>query len=88
MLSRRECIKRALVVLGTVGLARGAMAQAAPKVPQKDAQYQPTPKNGQKCDMCQYYVAGAQPNAPSTCQLVEGSISPNGWCALFAAKSG
>ncbi|HKS86360.1 MAG TPA: high-potential iron-sulfur protein [Pseudolabrys sp.] len=88
MISRRECIRRALVVFGTFGFARGAMAQAAPKVPQKDAQYQDTPKNDQKCDICQYFIAGTQPNAPGTCQLVEGSISPNGWCALFAKKAG
>jgi len=88
MLSRRECIKGTLAALGTVGLARGAVAQAAPKVPQKDAQYQDSPKNGQKCDMCQYYIAGAQPTAAGTCQLVDGKISPNGWCALFAKKSG
>lgn len=88
MISRREYIGRTLVVLGTLGLARGAVAQPANKVPQKDAQYQATPKNDQTCDMCQYFVAGAQPNAPGTCQLVEGSISPKGWCALFAKKSG
>lgn len=87
MISRRECIKWSLAALGTLGLARGAAAQAAPKVPQKDAQYQPTPKGDQKCDICQYYIAGASPNAAGTCQLVEGSISPNGWCALFAKKS-
>ena len=87
MISRRECIGWSLAALGTFGLARGAVAQATPKVPQKDAQYQATPKNGQKCDMCQYYVAAAQPNAPGACQLVDGSISPNGWCALFAKKS-
>ena len=87
MVSRRECIRWGLVALGTFGVARGAMAQTNNKVPQKDAQYQDTPKNGQKCDMCQYYAAGNQPTAPGTCQLVDGSISPNGWCALFAKKS-
>ena len=88
MISRRECIGCGLAMLGTLGVARGAAAQAAPKVPQKDAQYQPTPKNGQKCDMCQYFIAGVRPNAAGTCRLVDGSISPNGWCALFAKKSG
>lgn len=88
MISRRECIRWSLAALGTFGLARGAAAQATPKVPKKDAQYQDSPKNGQYCDICQYYIAGGQSNARGTCQLVEGSISPNGWCALFAKKSG
>lgn len=87
MISRRECVKWALALPATIGLARGAMAQAGPKVPQKVAQYQESPKNGQKCDLCKYFIAGSSPTANGTCRLVEGSINPNGWCALFAAKA-
>ncbi len=87
MISRRECIKWALAVPATVGLATTVKAQAATKVPQSVAQYQETPKSGQKCDLCKYFIAGSSPTANGTCQLVEGSINPNGWCALFAAKA-
>jgi hypothetical protein len=87
MVSRRDWIKGLLAVPAVVGFARSGMAQAAPKVPQKAAQYQGTPKGNQKCDLCKYFQAGSSPTASGTCQLVEGSISPNGWCALFAAKT-
>jgi hypothetical protein len=87
MISRRECIKWALAVPATIGLATTVKAQAATKVPQSVAQYQETPKNGQKCDLCKYFIAGSSPTANGTCQLVEGSINPNGWCTLFAAKA-
>lgn len=86
MISRRECIKWAIAGTATAGLATRVRAQGAAKVPQTVAQYQETPKNDQKCDLCKYFTAGSSPTANGTCQLVEGSINPNGWCALFAAK--
>lgn len=85
MFSRRDWIKGLLALPAVVGLARSGMAQT--KVPQKIAQYQDKPKGNQKCDLCKYFIAGSSPTAAGTCQLVEGSISPNGWCALFAAKT-
>ncbi|MBI5132421.1 MAG: high-potential iron-sulfur protein [Rhodopseudomonas palustris] len=45
------------------------------------AQYQASPRNGQSCGKCSNYVA-----ASSTCKVVEGSVSANGWCSLYAAK--
>ena len=55
------------------GPAQAKMAQAAVK-------YQPEPKEGHQCDGCNFFV---EPNA---CKLVDGDISPKGWCALWAAK--
>jgi hypothetical protein len=37
------------------------------------------PKNGKDCKGCKFF------EAPSDCKLVEGSISPNGWCILWQA---
>ena len=87
MFSRRDWIKGLLALPAVVGLARSGMAQQAPKVPQKAAQYQETPKGKDKCALCKNFIAGSSPTANGTCQLVEGSINPNGWCALFAAKA-
>jgi hypothetical protein len=100
MQSRREWIKSLLLLPAALGLARTARAQTPGKVSQAAAQYQDTPKNGQVCGMCKYYIApggkagegmmGGQ-RGPGmmtqlgTCQVVEGSISPRGWCALYAA---
>ena len=61
-----------------VGLNR-AVAQA--KVPQKTVAYQDKPKGTQRCDGCTNF----QP--PNGCKLVEGEISPQGWCSLFAQKN-
>jgi hypothetical protein len=89
MFSRRDWIKGLLALPAVVGFARSGRAQttSATKVPQKVAQYQDKPKDGHHCDLCKYFIAGSSPTANGSCQLVEGSINPNGWCMLFAPKA-
>lgn len=51
----------------------------------KDAlQYQDTPKNGQRCADCTYYIKDKNDDGQGACTLVEGKISPDGWCSSFA----
>lgn len=52
---------------------------ATKKVSQASVQYQGTPKSGQKCSDCIHFIAKS-----NTCKLVEGNISANGWCSLWA----
>jgi len=83
-LSRRVLFQRvAICAVGAstaygLGLNR-AVAQA--KVPQKTVAYQDKPKGTQRCDGCNNF----QP--PHGCKLVDGEISPQGWCSLFMKKS-
>lgn len=44
--------------------------------------YQTQPKGGQCCAACVYAMA-----AMKTCQRLEGAISLQGWCHLWAAKA-
>ncbi len=81
--SRRGVLLRAaLVAGGAVALASGAFPAAAAikKMSQKAAKYQTTPKGAARCDGCALF------QKPAACQTVEGVISPQGWCILFAAK--
>jgi hypothetical protein len=66
----------ATVVLG--GSIPAALAQQ--KVSQANAKYQSHPNGQQRCDICQLF------RPPSSCQIVAGTISPNGWCQFFTAK--
>ena len=83
-----QCISRRLVLTGTA-LALGATAAATAvsqsaaqqKISQADAKYQNTPKGDQRCDRCINF----QP--PNACKFVQGTISPSGWCQLFAPKT-
>jgi hypothetical protein len=58
-------------------------APAAPaKVTQASVQYQVQPKDGQTCADCLHFIAES-----NTCKLVEGDISPDGWCLLWVMKT-
>ncbi|NMM27278.1 MAG: hypothetical protein HHJ12_08315 [Glaciimonas sp.] len=55
-----------------------AAPMATTKVPQVSVQYQTQPKGDQKCSGCQNFIAES-----NTCKLVDGQISPEGWCSLW-----
>jgi len=81
--SRRALLRRSLLVAGgAVAVASGAFPASAAikKMSQKAASYQVTPKGAARCDACALF------QKPAACQSVEGVISPQGWCILFAAK--
>lgn len=59
-----------------------AAAAATKKVPQASVQYQARPKGEQKCSLCMHFIAES-----NTCKLVEGQVSPEGWCSLWARKA-
>lgn len=48
-----------------------------PKIPQADAQYQPTPNGMFSCSVCTFFIK------PNSCKVVAGEVSPTGWCKLF-----
>ena len=52
------------------------------KVPQASVQYQTKPKGEQKCGSCLNFIAES-----NTCKLVDGQVSPEGWCTLWAKKA-
>jgi hypothetical protein len=62
--------------------ATPAAPAGATKVPQATVQYQPQPKGDQKCSGCVHFIADSK-----TCKLVDGQISPEGWCSLWAKKA-
>jgi hypothetical protein len=57
--------------------ARSTVAQAPPKMSRAAAQYQDRPRGGLSCVGCTFF------RRPRSCQVVEGDISPSGWCKLF-----
>jgi len=78
--SRRQLFRGAAV--GIAGAALLASTAAEAKMTPKAAGYQETPnKDGSSCASCSLF------KAPSSCTLVDGTISPNGWCRFYAKKS-
>jgi hypothetical protein len=60
----------------------GATGAQAAKLSQTAARYQDSPKGDKKCANCNLFVP------PNACKSVDGTISPNGWCALWVKKAG
>ncbi|MCX2780881.1 high-potential iron-sulfur protein [Microbulbifer thermotolerans] len=81
-ISRRQFLKLSGCSLALLPAALIATdrAVAQTKAKKEVVQYQDTPKNGQKCVDCILF------EAPEACKVVEGKISPDGWCSLFAPK--
>lgn len=58
-----------------------AAAPAPAKVSQASVQYQAQPKGDQKCSNCLHFIA------PNACKVVEGVISPDGWCVIWVGQT-
>ena len=75
--SRRQMLRAAAVIAGSAAAVLGTALPAEAKMAQKAAAYQGTPKGDQSCANCAVF------KAPSSCILVDGTISPNGWCRFY-----
>jgi hypothetical protein len=59
-------------------LAQRGRAQSDNKMTKARAGYQGTPNGIYSCATCTLFVA------PNACKVVEGEVSPDGWCKAYA----
>lgn len=87
--SRRSFLKTATLLAGVAAVPVTLMSREAfaAKVAKASMQYQDTPKGDAKCSGCVQYIPGKTAKAKGTCKVVDGAISPNGWCLAYSAKS-
>ena len=80
--SRRSFLSGAALLAGAAAtqLIAAKEAKAQQKVPQASVKYQAKPNGDQRCDNCMQFVA------PNSCQVVDGTISPSGWCSIWVKK--
>jgi hypothetical protein len=89
-LTRKEFVGSAVVLPALAGLlavATGSSASAAAKGSQAQFKYQNTPKDGKQCSGCTFYIPGKTATANGSCKIVEGTISPKGYCVAYSPKS-
>jgi hypothetical protein len=55
--------------------------QEQKKLTQAAARYQTQPKGNEACGTCPYFLF------PKSCVVVEGEISPSGWCPIYTEFS-
>jgi High potential iron-sulfur protein len=85
--SRRITLRNVVILAGLAAApwARPTLAQG--KASKQAMHYQDQPKDGQKCATCVQFIPGEKPGANGECQVVEGPISPDGWCIEYIKKS-
>ncbi len=81
VLSRRTIVTQGLACAAGVAALVGFVTEAAAKMSQAAAQYQETPKGDRQCSNCSLF------KPPNSCTLVEGNISPTGWCKFWVKKA-
>jgi hypothetical protein len=74
-LPRRRVLRAVLSGVSAVLWISRTMAQQ--KMSPVEAEYQDQPKSGLACAACTLF------RPPRSCQVVQGDISPNGWCKFF-----
>jgi len=84
-ISRRGLLRAAGLAGGcgfllSAGFAASAALAQAIKISQKQAHYQSTPKGNAHCAKCVHFLP------PKSCAVVQGIISPHGWCTQFAPR--
>lgn len=85
--SRRGLLKKAAGLTGLAALTMVAGRAEAAGMSKSASKYQDNPKDGHQCDGCALYIPGSSPTAMGKCKVVDGSISPKGWCQLWSPKS-
>src|SRR5512143_77490 len=85
-ISRRTLLKGAAGITG-VALTSALTAKAQGKATKAAMKYQDKPKGDQQCSNCNFFIPGNTSTANGTCQVVDGSISPQGWCTAYTKKS-
>ena len=76
--SRRSAIRTIAAAIPATLLLRISRAGASDKMTQKQAEYRDTPDGIYSCGMCTLF------EKPNACKVVEGEVSPDGWCKAFA----
>lgn len=85
-LSRRQVLGELIALPAFAALAT-AVAAAEGKAPKAQFAYQSSPHGKERCANCRVFHPGVNPSANGTCDIVQGSISPNGWCRVFQART-
>ncbi len=79
--SRRTVLRGATLAGGAAILATAMTTQQAEaKMTQQAAGYVPVSKTSKHCADCQLF------EAPSSCRLIGGVISPKGYCRFYVKK--
>ncbi len=87
-ISRRQCLMFAKTVLigsSVSSLVTTHSVLASSKADKRDFYYQEKPKDGKNCASCKMFSTSA--DGIGMCAIVDGVVSPNGWCLAFSPRT-
>lgn len=86
-MTRKEALGGLVILPALAGFVAAGTAAAQAKSSKSSLKYQDHPdKNGHMCSGCSLFVPGKSKTAMGGCKVVEGSISPKGWCVAYSPK--
>jgi hypothetical protein len=86
LISRRTLLKGAAAAT-CMALASAFVGKVfAAKSTKAASNYQDKPNGDKKCSNCSFFFPGKTSTSDGTCQVVEGSISPEAYCTLYSKK--
>jgi hypothetical protein len=85
--TRRDFVRNASLPIVGAMLIAASTSVASAKGSQAQFKYQNKPNGSKKCSGCHFFVKGKTATANGTCTLVDGAISPNGWCIAYQPKT-
>ena len=85
-ISRRVVLKSVGMIIGATAVAAVLVPKIAHMISKARVRYQDHPKGDEYCAGCVNFIPGPVPAAMGACMIVEGAISPQGWCTAFAPK--
>ncbi|HVA34221.1 MAG TPA: high-potential iron-sulfur protein [Candidatus Baltobacteraceae bacterium] len=86
-LTRASFVRATIVLPALAGLLGGVATAQAAKGSKAQFKYQHTPSGKKQCSNCTFFIPGKSATADGTCKIVEGSISPKGYCIAYSAKT-
>ena len=84
-LSRRSALRKLALTAGgaaifATNMTENRAAADQTKMAQKAVAYQDSPQGMQSCGNCMQF------EPPASCKVVDGNISPGGWCKIYVKK--
>ena len=86
LFNRRAFLGSIIALPALAAALTGEAAADASKATKSAMHYQSSPNNGMQCSGCRFFNAASDPKSDGTCQVVDGAISPSGYCVAFTAK--
>ena len=86
-MNRKDALQKFIVLPALAGLFATTTTVAQAKGSKSQFKYQDKPNGNQKCGECSLFIPAKSASADGECKVVEGSISPNGWCTAFSPKA-